>query len=633
MPSRKFALDAGGSERLTIKWRLFSEKRIIYLDGKPIGQIPNRKALKEGRQLRLPDGSKLTIRQKSEFAIDELQLLKNGIPLPDSDSDPYRRIKAAAQVLFFLAGLNLVYALLLPNSYGLNESIVEALITGLIYLVLGVFVRHHSIVAIGLALLGFIIDYLFLAWVMLNGGGFSIIAILVRTAMMLYLARGARAIRDLNRSAAQPSPKTNASGYRSFLDDGESRPVVTSKKGILEDLSRHKLGVWVAVGMVMMVVLGIVIGLFVTGRFSQSVAVVPTAMNLPRIYSTSTPVFLFSPTPSLTSTPTLTPTPLPPNLVISWSFRVIDAEYSASLDRIIAISTAPDQLHIYDPMAQQDHPVVLSAIPICVSVSPDGKFAAVGHRDRISYIDLQSGGLVKNLNVSYPVVDIVLANNGWVYAVAEKDLEFSPRYLLAVEISTNQEVLADETNTDVLKLSEDERHLYSSGYHALRIDINVPPLGETQEIWPTYREYFFLSDDGLRLFERSGDVWRISEGEGEILSKNGHLEGIGTYYEIRHMTYIPSLGMLLVLKDDRFYGRDEVVKYQYDPLTLLESWKVPDIVEYYQAYPVHGRFIFANAAGSQYYIIVQADPSAGMLNDYGLVIGHLDGTPGYVMPK
>jgi hypothetical protein len=50
-------------------------------------------------------------------------------------------------------------------------------------------------------------------------------------------------------------------------------------------------------------------------------------------------------------------------------FKVIDAEYSKQLDRIVMISGSPsNQLHIYDPMGDLDQTVDLSALPTSVSI-------------------------------------------------------------------------------------------------------------------------------------------------------------------------------------------------------------------------------------------------------------------------
>ena len=48
----------------------------------------------------------------------------------------------------------------------------------------------------------------------------------------------------------------------------------------------------------------------------------------------------------------------------------------------------------------------------------------------------------------------------------------------------------------------------------------------------------------------------------------------------------------------------------------LEKWSVKG-----QSYPSNGRFVFVNAAGNQYYVIVQAGEEAGLLHDFGIITG------------
>lgn len=633
MPSRKFALTPGGPKRLTIAWKLFSNKREIWLDGKTIGEIPDRKTLKKGRAFRLPDGSKLTVRQTQKLGIDELQVLRNGVPLPDSDTDPERRVRVAYQIIFFLGGINLAYGIFLLLTGGTYTGGPELVATGLIYLALGFFVRRHSMVAMVLTILGFITDTLLLVWLILNGGGLAFGAIFLRIFVVLYLLRGFVGLRQLNRVAEATQPKQTESRHQSFLEtDDKPAP----QKGILEDFSRLELALLVTVALLIVLVIGVLVGMLITGRIDQpgqptAIAAAPFRNTLP---------------PAWTPTPTQTSTPLPPSPIIGLPFRVIAAEYSNSLERIVMVSGAPNQVHIYNPATQTDQVVPLSGTPENISLSPDGKYAAVGQGNTIDYIDLQNAASLKTLSVRYPVDDILLAGNGWIYTAADE----SPNsHLVAVEIDTNQEIFADVGfRIRSLQLSADGHSLYSVGYELYtfaRTDINALPLGVTHSISYLQRRYpaactdIFLSRDGLRMFTTCGDVLRNSTVSADDMQANGSLEGFDDTNRIRHMIHVPAAGILLALPGKApfaegypEYNSEEVVKFQYDPIARLESWMLPNFVVNGQRYAAYGRFIFANTAGTEYYVIVQADRSAGVLNDYGLLIGHLDEQSGFVAP-
>jgi hypothetical protein len=98
-------------------------------------------------------------------------------------------------------------------------------------------------------------------------------------------------------------------------------------------------------------------------------------------------------------------------------FRVLEAEYSKTLGTLIMVSTTPtNAVHIYDPRSETDISVTLPLTPTCVSVSPDGLYAAIGHDAWISYVNLTTASVEKTISVSCDVLDIVLAGNGYMYA-------------------------------------------------------------------------------------------------------------------------------------------------------------------------------------------------------------------------
>ena len=106
------------------------------------------------------------------------------------------------------------------------------------------------------------------------------------------------------------------------------------------------------------------------------------------------------------------------------SFRPIDAEYSTALDRIIMVSAGPSQLHIYNPVTKADTTVTLSAAPNAVSVSPDGLFAAVGHDNLITYVNLSNASVTKTFTLTLNVNELVLAAN-YIYLPPTMSIQIS----------------------------------------------------------------------------------------------------------------------------------------------------------------------------------------------------------------
>src|SRR5688572_23595364 len=55
--------------------------------------------------------------------------------------------------------------------------------------------------------------------------------------------------------------------------------------------------------------------------------------------------------------------------VIPLTFDLVDAEYSAALDRIVMVSRHPHQLHIFDPATQAAQIIELSLPPTAISLA------------------------------------------------------------------------------------------------------------------------------------------------------------------------------------------------------------------------------------------------------------------------
>jgi chitinase len=144
----------------------------------------------------------------------------------------------------------------------------------------------------------------------------------------------------------------------------------------------------------------------------------------------------------------------------SLSFRPVAAEYSTALDRIVMISANPNQLHIYDPVSQSDTKVSLPAIPLSLSVNPDGLHAAVAHDLLVSYVNLSTGAVEKTFTTAL-LGPVVVLGTDWVYLV--------PTYegpVASIKIATG-------TETDPNFINGSSGRLHSSGkaiYRTLKRD-------------------------------------------------------------------------------------------------------------------------------------------------------------------
>ncbi|MEO0606430.1 MAG: PKD domain-containing protein, partial [Myxococcota bacterium] len=117
-------------------------------------------------------------------------------------------------------------------------------------------------------------------------------------------------------------------------------------------------------------------------------------------------------------------------------YRVVDAEYSTALDRVVLVSAQPDELHIYDPSTAVERTVALPLAPTAVSIGRAGNRAAVGHDGYVTIVDLDDASVVVTHPVSTDVIDVVLADNGYVYGFPRIDQWETIR---TVNIATGEE--------------------------------------------------------------------------------------------------------------------------------------------------------------------------------------------------
>src|SRR5690242_1086047 len=81
------------------------------MDGNVVGVVPGQRELKAGSDVRLMDGSTLRVQLVRGLLSQEVRVLRDGIPLPGSASDPAQRLKTAYGILFFLGALNVLLGL------------------------------------------------------------------------------------------------------------------------------------------------------------------------------------------------------------------------------------------------------------------------------------------------------------------------------------------------------------------------------------------------------------------------------------------------------------------------------------------------------------------------------------------
>jgi len=212
MPQKKFALEAGGPQRLEVSWRGGFKDLSVSLDGQSVASFEGPKELKEPQRVSLPDGSTLEVQVASVFVIPELRLTRDGEPIPGSASDPVTRHAGAWGMVLAVAILNVAIGLLVELFDLTSLRAIGAgwgsLLTGLVYGVLAFFVRRKSVVALGLAVGLFVLDGILVVMAGTQArGGPNVGGIVARVFFLIPMVRGFAAIRELREPGrARPSP-------------------------------------------------------------------------------------------------------------------------------------------------------------------------------------------------------------------------------------------------------------------------------------------------------------------------------------------------------------------------------------------------------------------------------------------
>lgn len=210
MPKRTYALEPDGPKRLTINWKSMSFKdTTITLDDVVVGTIPDQRELRAGQEFKLIDGSMLKVQLVQNISGSEVQVLRNGVPLPGSASNPETRLKGAWGMIFFIAGLNLllgIIALLTGSELLANMGIGwYSLIFGGFFLIMGFLVKNRSKVALILSIVVFALDALVgIIGSVAMGGTPAISGLIVRVLLIIPMVQGVSAITALKKPSTPP---------------------------------------------------------------------------------------------------------------------------------------------------------------------------------------------------------------------------------------------------------------------------------------------------------------------------------------------------------------------------------------------------------------------------------------------
>jgi chitinase len=123
----------------------------------------------------------------------------------------------------------------------------------------------------------------------------------------------------------------------------------------------------------------------------------------------------------------------------------------------------------------------------------------------------------------------------------------------------------------------------------------------------------WISGDGKRIFTACGNTFRSSPDQAQDMIYNGSLSMTSGLQSVAHSAEAGKEIAAAAGPSTRVdvYG-DEFLAYQTS--IALPQFSTPG-----GDFDTYGRFVFYSGDGSLFHVLLQADPAAAALNDYGVV--------------
>lgn len=207
---------------------------------------------------------------------------------------------------------------------------------------------------------------------------------------------------------------------------------------------------------------------------------------------------------------------------------IIDLEYSKAYNSLVYVTT-DRMLNIYHIDTKTIDEIPLFYSPLCVSVSPNGTKAAVGHDAHVSYVDLLTKEVILTNDISCEAYDIVLSDQEWAY-VSPKYAQWDRILCLDLSAPNSVEVLSTGGSVygnSIIKLHPSGDFLYVvDNYSILKFDIRTGSATCSLNSSITTGGDFWFSEDGYRLFTAYRKVYKTSATPSVDMTYNGTISFI-----------------------------------------------------------------------------------------------------------
>ena len=327
-----------------------------------------------------------------------------------------------------------------------------------------------------------------------------------------------------------------------------------------------------------------------------------------------------------------------------WLFdgQVIDAEYSREVDKIIIAIGEPTGIKILDPVLETEKFLSIQETPIAISVQPQGNKVVVACKNKIYSIDMATPTIVGSWNINFTPADVIYGDGEWAYLFYSSDNGYWNIYNLNL-ITGETHISSIGINDDFIyaQLHPSYKYLYASFntyYNSLNY-FKFDLTNDTTELmyvkpFPnnSYDKGFWITDDGLMAIINDRKVAHISSNEEQDFTYIGKLPtseyddvfiSIDSYSELNRIATI--------IKEDWYLYEEpnKVTLYKKNTLQPEKTIQVPnyflDIDTTGIIYSSVAQFVFFNSQGDKIYIILRAEESYPVYNDWSVFTYDLTG--------
>jgi hypothetical protein len=302
------------------------------------------------------------------------------------------------------------------------------------------------------------------------------------------------------------------------------------------------------------------------------------------------------------------------------SYVLVDAEYSAALDRYIIASDVPPRLHIHDPSNGTESVVTLAESPLQVSLAPDGLRAAVAYDSKVAIVDLQTQTITATYPISIEIHDIVFGADNRVHCFIRG---FTFAAIRTLDVATGN--LVDSTGREVYGYTNARLHPSGTKVYGAttalspadieRYDVSSSPVTYTRDS-PYHGDYamggnVWFTDDGSTIMTPSGNLFYASDNPTIDMTYRGTL-GLDSYAWITHSAALDRFASLNTEYDASFHPIGYSVRTFNAQLSLVWSKPTPDTPYNGMTYASVGRFIAFRSDSSKLYVIARAGDAPGV---------------------